>query len=528
MGHIEVLLLGLLVALPTLSVLARWLGVPYPILLVLGGLGIGFVPGVPDVELDPELVLVLFLPPLLYVAAFFSNLRELRNDVRAISLLAIGLVVVTACAVAVVAHELIDGLSWGAAFALGAIVSPTDPIAATAVARRLGAPRRIVSIVEGESLVNDGTALVIYRFAVAAAVGGSFSLAEASFEFVLGIVGGAAVGLAVGWLVAQVRKRLDDPTTEITISLFTAYAAYLPAEQLELSGVIAAVTTGIYLGWRAPELTTASTRIQLQSIWEIVTFLLNSILFILIGLQLPAILDGLDGHATAELIGYGAIVSAIVIGVRIFWLFTVPFLVRAVDRRPSQVARRTGWRERLIVGWAGMRGAVSLAAALALPLETDAGAPFPERDLIVFITFAVIFSTLVLQGLTLPILIRRLGVHDDGAEEREELEARMTAASAALERLEELAEEEWTRDDTIERMRGRYGYRRRRFAARSAEGEDDGGYEERSLAYQQLERAVIEAQRDALVRLRNEGVISNEVMRRVERDLDLEESRLEI
>src|SRR5918992_4261496 len=208
MGHIEVLLLGLLAAVPALSVLARWLGVPYPILLVLGGLGIGFVPGVPEVQLEPDLVLVLFLPPLLYVAAFFSNLRELRRDVRAISLMAIGLVVLTACAVAVVAHELIDGLSWGAAFALGAIVSPTDPVAATAVARRIGAPRRIVSIVEGESLVNDGTALVIYRFAVAAAVGGSFSLAEAGLEFVVGVAGGAAVGLAVGWLVAQVRKRL--------------------------------------------------------------------------------------------------------------------------------------------------------------------------------------------------------------------------------------------------------------------------------------------------------------------------------
>jgi monovalent cation/hydrogen antiporter len=523
----EVLLLGLLAAVPALSVLARWLGVPYPILLVLGGLGIGFVPGAPEVELEPELVLVLFLPPLLYVAAFFSNLHELRRDVRAISLLAVGLVLLTACAVAVVAHAAIDGLSWGAAFALGAIVSPTDPIAATAVARRVGAPRRIVNIVEGESLVNDGTALVIYRFAVAAAIGGSFSLAEASLEFVVGVLGGAAVGLVVGWVVAQVRKRLDDPPTEITISLFTAYAAYLPAEQLELSGVIAAVTTGIYLGWRAPELSSANVRIQLQSIWEIVTFLLNSILFILIGLQLPPILNGLEGHGTAELIAYGAMVSAIVIGVRILWMFTVPFLVRALDRRASQMERRTSWRERLVVGWAGMRGAVSLAAALALPLETDAGAAFPERELIIFIAFSVIFVTLVLQGLTLPLLIRRLGLCDDGADEREELHARLTAAAAALERLDQLAQEEWTRDDTIERMRGRYGYRHRRFSARASE-DDDGGYEERSRAYQQLERAVIEAQRDALVRLRNQGAISNDVMRRVERDLDLEDVRLEI
>jgi Na+/H+ antiporter len=527
MGHIEVLLLGLLVAVPALSVLARSLGVPYPILLVIGGLGVGFVPGAPDVELDPDLVLVLFLPPLLYVAAFFSSLRELRRDLRAISLLAIGLVLTTACAVAVVAHELIDGLSWGAAFALGAIVSPTDPIAVTAVARRLGVPRRIVAVVEGESLVNDGTALVIYRFAVAAAVGGSFSLAEAGLEFVVGIAGGAAVGLAVGWLVAQVRKRLDDPPTEITISLFTAYAAYLPAEQLHLSGVIAAVTTGVYLGWRAPELSSAQVRMQLQSIWEIVTFLLNSILFILIGLQLPTILDGLEGHSTGALVAYGAIVSAIVIGVRLLWTFAVAYVVRAIDRRQIQRERRTSWRQRMIVGWSGMRGAVSLAAALALPLETDAGAPFPERDLIIFLAFAVIFATLILQGLTLPLLIRRLGVHDDDAEEREELHARLTAAGAALERLDELAEEEWTRDDTIDRMRGRYRYRHRRFAARAGKVEDDG-YEERSLAYQQLERAVIEAQRDALLRLRDEGAISNEVMRRVEHDLDLEDVRLEI
>jgi monovalent cation/hydrogen antiporter len=523
----ELLLLGLFVAVPALTVLARFLGVPYPILLVLGGLAMSLVPGLPEVELDPDLVLVLFLPPLLYVAAFFSNLRDLRADLRSISLLAIGLVLCTACIVAVVAHELIDGLSWGAAFALGAIVSPTDPIAATTIARRLGAPRRVVTIVEGESLVNDGSALVIYKVAVGVAIGGSFSLVDAGLDFIISVAGGILVGLAVAWPMAWVRRRVEDPLSEITLSLFTAYAAYLPAEELGVSGVLAAVTIGIYMGLRAHELTTAATRLQLRSVWEFTSFVLNAVLFILIGLQLPQIVDGLDTYSTGEAIGYGALVSAIVIGVRLLWLFLTPFAVRALDRRESQVARRVPWRERAVVGWSGMRGAVALAAALALPLETDAGAPFPERDVIIFIAFVVILATLVLQGLTLPLLIRALGICDDGEEGREELRARLGAASAALERLDELAAEDWTRDDTVQRMRGMYEYRKRRFAARAGKADDDG-YEDRSQAYQRAVREVIQAQRDALVRLRNEGAISNDVMNRVQNELDLEDSRMEI
>jgi monovalent cation/hydrogen antiporter len=523
----ELLLLGLFVAVPALSVLARFLDVPYPILLVIGGLAIGLLPGLPDVELHPDLVLVLFLPPLLYVAAFFSNLRDFRADLRPISLMAIGLVLCTACIVAVAAHELIGGLSWGAAFALGAIVSPTDPLAATTIARRLGAPRRVVTIVEGESLVNDGTALVIYKVAVAAAVGGSFSVASAGLDFVVSVAGGVLVGLVVGYGVAEVRKRVEDPLSEITISLFTAYAAYLPAEELGVSGVLAAVTIGIYLGWRAPELTTAGTRLQLNSVWQFTSFLLNAVLFMLIGLQLPQVVDSLGGHSLGEAVLYGTLVSAIVICARLLWVLLTPFVLRALDRRQAQVARRSGWRERLVIGWSGMRGAVALAAALALPLETDAGAPFPERDLIIFITFVVILATLVLQGLTLPLLIRRVDISDDGEEEREELRARLGAAKAALERLDELAGEDWTRDDTVQRMRGMYEYRKRRFAARAGKVEDDG-YEDRSQAYQRALREVIAAQRQALVRLRNEGAISNDVMNRVQNELDLEDTRLEI
>jgi len=520
--EVELVLISLLVAVAGLAAAARAVDVPYPIVLVVGGLALGFVPGLPEVELEPDLVLVIFLPPLLYSAAFFANLHDLRRDVRSISLLAIGLVLATMCSVAVVAHALIDGLPWAAAFALGAIVAPTDPVAATAVARRLAVPRRIVTIVEGESLVNDGTALVAYRFAVAAAVGGSFSLFEASLEFVLGAIGGVLIGLAVGWVISEVRRRLDDVPVEITISLLSGYAGYLPAEAVGASGVLAAVTVGIVLGWRAPRISTARMRLQGYAVWDTLVFLLNALLFVLIGLQLPLILDELSGEPAMALVGYATAVSLTVILTRITWMNTLPFVIRALDRRPQQRARREDWRFRMIAAWAGMRGSVSLAAALALPED------FPRRDVVLFLTFAVIFTTLVLQGLTLPALIRRLAVRDDGAEEREDLAGRRAAVDAALAAIEELAGREWTRDDTADRMRRAYEYRRSRLAARAGETDDGDGYEHRSFKYQKMVRVVLDAQRAEIVRLRNAGVISNEIMHRLERELDLEDERLEI
>jgi Na+/H+ antiporter len=522
--HIELLLFGLLLAVPALAVLARAIGVPYPITLVLGGAAIGFVPGVPDVELDPDVVLLIFLPPLLYGAAFFTSLRDLRRAARPIALLSIGLVFVTMGAVALVAHELI-GLGWAEAFVLGAIVSPTDAVAPAEIMRRVGAPRRLLTVVEGENLTNDWTALVLYRFAVAAVVTGSFSLVDASLRFVVNGMGGLLVGLAVGWLIREVRSRLDDPPIEISISLISGYAAYLPAEELGLSGVIAAVTVGIYMGWHTPQLTTAVMRIQGVAVWEILTFVLNAVLFLLVGLQLPGILDTISGRSAAELIGWGALVSVVVVVVRLAWGFTVPYLIRALDRRPSQRARRSSPHERLVIGWAGMRGSVSLAAALALPLQTDAGGAFPERDLIIFLAFAVILATLVGQGLTLGPLIDRLGVRGDDSEQREEVAARLSIADAALARIEEIAGEDWVRDDTAERVRGIYAYRRRRFGAQ-ADGEG-ARYEERTDAYRRLMYELFDAQRETLIELRNEGAVSDEVRRRIERELDLEETRLQ-
>ncbi|HEV3377210.1 MAG TPA: Na+/H+ antiporter [Thermoleophilaceae bacterium] len=523
MEHVELVVFGLLLGVAALAVLARVLGVPYPITLVVGGSVIGFIPGVPEVELEPDLVLLIFLPPLLYGAAFFTSLRDLRANARAIALLSIPLVGVTMVAVAVVAHEVI-GLGWGESFVLGAIVSPTDAVAPTEIMRRIGAPRRLLTVVEGENLTNDWTALVLYRFAVAAVLTGSFSLVEATGKFVLTGLGGLVVGLVAGRIIREVRSRLDDPPTEITISILSGYAAYLPAEELGASGVIAAVTVGIYMGWHTPQLTTPIMRIQGVSVWEILTFLLNAVLFLLIGMQLPTVIEDISGYSAGELMFWGLLISAVVIVVRLLWGFTVTYLIRALDRRAIQRARRASWQQRLVIGWAGMRGSVSLAAALALPLETDAGAAFPARELIILLAYVVILVTLVGQGLTLGPLIRRLGVEDDGSEEREEVLARVRLAEAAIARIEELTDEDWTRPDTLERVRGMYDYRRRRFAAR--EDGDGDHYEERTGAYQRLMHELFDAQREELIGMRNRGDISDEVRRRVERELDLEESRL--
>jgi Na+/H+ antiporter len=527
MGHAEILIAGLLVAVAGLTGLARRLAIPYPIVLVLGGALFGFVPGVPTVTLNPNIVLVVFLPPLLYGAAFFANLGDIRANLRTVTLQSVGLVLVTMVAVAVVAHAAVDGMSWAAAFALGAVVSPTDPLAAATIMRRLELPRRLVSSVEAEGLFNDATALVAYKVAVAAAVGGAFSLTSAAGKFVLGSLGGVVIGLAVGWVIAQIRARTEDARTSITISLLSGYAAFIPADVIGASGVLAAVTTGIYMGVRGPSIIDARTRLQGFFVWDVLDFIINASLFVLVGLQLRRVVNHLGGYSPGTLALYAVAVSGVVVLTRLVWFFTVPYLIRLLDRRPSQRARRVGAQMRLIVAWSGMRGAVSLAAALALPLSTDARRPLPARDLIIFLTFAVIFATLVMQGLSLPALIRRLRVTRDDSEEREELRARLAATKAALAQLDELGREVWTRDDTIERLRAMYDYRRRRFAARAGKIEDDG-YEDRSLAYQRILQILLAAQREELVLLRNSGEISNEVMNRVIRELDLEESRLEI
>ena len=543
MPQLEIIL-GLLLAVAALATLATRLGVPYPILLVLGGSALGFVPGLPPVELDPELVFLLFLPPLLYVSALFTSWRDFRANVRPITLLAVGLVLMTTFVVASVAHTVV-GLPWGVAFVLGAIVSPTDAIAATSVAQRLGVPRRIVTILEGESLVNDATGIVAYRVAVAAVVTGAFSVWEAGLQFVVGAAGGITAGFAVGWLVVWARRHLsEDPSVQNTISLLTPYVAYLVAEELPhslwgllhdlfgvpgdlyFSGVLAVVTTGLYLGRKGPYIISSGTRLQGYATWELITFLLNGLIFILIGLQLRSVVEGLNEYTAGQLVSFALLTSLTVILVRMVWVFPATYVPRWASRRIRVRDPSPSWRNVSIIAWTGMRGVISLAAALALPLQTASGVLFPDRDLIIFLTFCVILATLVVQGLSLPVLIRALGLEDDRIGDKEETHGRVSIAEAALERLDELVDEDWVREDTAERMRGLYSYRRNRFASRF-EG-DPEGVEERSTAYQHLMVELLGAQRLRLITMRDEGSIGDEVMHRIERDLDLEESRLEL
>src|SRR5215212_9916254 len=450
-------LIFLLGAAALLAQLARTLRVPYPVFLVLGGLAIGFVPGLPALEIPPGVIFLVFLPPLLNYAAFFSSPRELRAHLRPIAFLAIGLVLLTMVAVALVAHLLI-GMPWGVSFVLGAILAPTDPVTAQAVFGRLGVPGRVGTIIEGESLVNDGTGLVAYRIAVAAVVTGAFSIWEAGLDFLLVGGGGLLVGLVLGWVVLPLWARVRDPSIFIALSLLTAYAVYVLAEEvLHGSGVLAVVSYGLYRGWRDPRIfPDASTRMRNISFWGVLIFLLESMLFVLIGQQLPSILDGLGEYHASEILLYGALVYATLVVARFAWFFVVPSLNPVFDRLLRNPYAHSPWRERLLMGWSGMRGAVSLAAALAVPTTTNGGGPFPERDLIVFLTFSAILATLVLQGLTLGPLIAALGFEGEDESERvEELEARLEGVRAALDVLDR-SDDDGVPLDAKERVREQY------------------------------------------------------------------------
>ncbi|MDY3557024.1 Na+/H+ antiporter [Gemmata sp. JC717] len=442
MVHPVELVLALLAVTVALALIARKLGVAEPIFLVVGGLLLGLQPWVPGFRIDPQVVFLLFLPPLLYAAAFRTPWPEFRAQLRAITLLAVGLVLFTTAAVAAAAHYLLD-LPWAVAFVLGAIVSPPDAVAAVAVTQRLRVPRLIVTILEGESLVNDATALVALRFAVAAVATGAFSLAGAGWEFVLVSAGGVGVGVAGGWLVYRFHRWLDrsgvaDSKLVITVTLLTPFAVYLTAEHLHLSGVLAAVSAGLWIGNRCEEVFTHELFEEARAVWEWIEFLLNGLVFILVGFALRQILEqfGDTTHTPRELaIGAAGVCGATIVA-RLLWMFPGAYVPRWVDNRLGCAGPYPSWRSVTVVGWTGMRGAVSLAAALALPLTTEDGRPFPGRDLIQLLTFAVIFATLVGQGLTLPLLIKGLGVSavppprtEDADESEREWEARADADS---------------------------------------------------------------------------------------------------
>jgi monovalent cation/hydrogen antiporter len=518
-------ILGLLVAIVVLVTVARRLNIAYPILLVVGGLALGFVPGLPTITLPPELVLLFFLPPLLYWEALNAPYRDLRANLRSIALLSVGLVLATMLVVAAVAHAAIGGLSWATAFMLGAIVAPTDAVAVEVIAERLRLPRRLVTVLEGESLANDATALVAYVVAVNAVASGDFSLGMAAVRFVLAACGGIAIGLAAGWAIGWVRRHLDDPLVENTISLLSGFAAYVPAQAVGASGVLAVVAAGLYLGRQAPRYIQARTRRQAEEVWQVVVFLLNCLIFLLVGLQLHPILAAISHISPATLIWYAVLISLAVIVVRLAWVFPGAYL----SRLPRMVRRGDPfppWQNVVIAGWAGMRGGVSLAAALALPVATHTGAAFPQRALIIFLTFGVILTTLVVQGLSLPWLIRRLGVTSDGSGEREEVKAHLAAARAARDRLDALGQKEGAPGELIAHMRAHYDDRVRLYKARyhGIENAEDERY---AALHRKLQRKLLLDERSAIIELRDRGVINDEAMRRVQRDLDLEELLLE-
>jgi Na+/H+ antiporter len=515
----------LLIVVATLAIVAKKVALPYPVLLVIGGLVLGFVPGLPAVQLSPEIVFLFLLPPLLYPAAVFTSWRDFRANLRPISLLAIGLVLLTTAVVAAVAH-VSTGLPWPAAFVLGAIVSPPDAVAATAITSRLRVPRSIVAVLDGESLVNDATALVAYRFGIAAMISGTFSLPEAIGRFILVALGGTAIGVGVGWLAAHVQRRLDDPPVQMTISLLTPFVAYIPSERLHVSGVLAVVSAGLFLGWRGPQILTARTRLNIYVFWEMVVFLLNGLIFVLIGLQLPRILRTPSGHSLRQLIWQGALISCAAILVRIAWVYASTKGMRLINAAFHNPSPDAAWQNAAIIAWTGMRGVVSLAAALAVPLTLSNGDPFPGRDYILFVTFCVILATLVLQGLSLPTLIHRLGVVDDGLAKLEERTARLKANEAAVAYLAEVNSQ--FPPDMLERLRAEYDDRIRQLEV-CADGEcEDDANGQMAPSYQRLQQDALDVERRTIIRLRDEFVINDEVLRRIQADLDHAEARLHV
>jgi CPA1 family monovalent cation:H+ antiporter len=522
------IILTLFLAVAALAALASRIKVPYPIFLVLGGLALSFIPNLPRPALDPNAVFLVFLPPILYYAGLQTPWRDFRANIRPIGLLAFGLVLFTTALVAVAAHFLL-GMSWAAGFVLGAIVSPPDAVAATAIMHRMRIPRRIIVILEGESLVNDATALVAYRFAVAAVVTGAFSLPGASAKLAIVSIGGVAVGLLVGMIVAFVRPRLrDNDHVEAMASLLTPYLAYLPAEHLGVSGVLAAVVAGLYVGRRIPQITTSRTRIRLYAVWDVLMFILNGLVFILIGLQLPAILTRLGVSNIGTLIRDALLISAAVVLLRMAWVFPATYVPRLVSpalrrRDPAPPAGQV-----FIISWTGLRGIVSLAAALALPMTTQGGGPFPHRDLIIFITFGVILFTLVLQGLSLPVLIKFLHLPEEDTERREEMRARYEATQAAMARLEALLALGDAREELVAPVRIEYqrtaAYLRTQLGIRPGADDEDTALCETRL---DVRRQALEAQQLMLIRLRDEDIIPDDVLRRIQAEIDLEEARLE-
>jgi monovalent cation/hydrogen antiporter len=523
-GEVQVVFLLLLFFVVVFGLLARKLGIPYPIVMVIGGLLLGFVPGVPNITLNPDLVFLVVLPPLLYAAAWTTSWRDFRYNLVSIFLLAFGLVGFTVAAVALIAPSVFEHFDWRLGFVLGAVVAPTDALAATSIARRVGLPGRIVDILEGESIANDATGLVALQFATAIVVQKQVpTLSSAVLTFAWLIAGGIGLGLLIGFVVYYIERRIDDGPIEIALSILIPYGAYLAAQEVHASGVLAVVACGMFLSRRSVDFFSPSVRIQVWSVWDSLNFVLNGLVFVLIGLQLPAIRASIRGYSLSTLVVDGAVFSVLLILLRLVWVFPgagVSWLVR--NRLLHQTERRPPARQIFVLGWTGMRGVLSLAAALALPVLLTDGSPFPERNLIVFLTFCVICVTLVLQGITLPPLIRALGLAGAAGPNCEEQEARRIVIEAALSHLNAAKEKDTQESATLYEDLTRH-YHQRLAGLQPGAGEKGMADHER---HAELSLEALRVERVAAIHLRDQGRINDQVLRRIERELDLTESRI--
>src|SRR5882757_199258 len=521
------LLVGLLLVMSVIAFIAVRLKVPPSILLVLGGVGLGLPSALPNVELSPEVVLLLVLPPIIYSAAVAMSWNEFRSSLRPISLLAIGCVVFTASGVAAAAHYWM-GFSWQVGFVLGAIVSPPDAVAPLSVARRLNLPRRIVVILEGEGIANDATALILYRFAVAAVGGGMFSMTNAVGTFIAIVVGELLWGIAVGWLMLRLRRWVGDPRAEIMLSVLTPFLAYWPPQMMGGSGVLATVATGLYISWNGLRLISAPTRLQGIFFWNFLIYVIEGLIFLLTGLQAHTLVSGLKTHSLSELAMAGAIVSVVVIVTRFVWMYPATYLPRLLSPSLRRRDPSPPWQWPFMLAFTGVRGIVSLAAAPAIPLAVDDGSPFPNRDFIIVLAFVVVLVTLVGQGLTLPWVVRALGLANAGLRESEEqrveeFQARQEAIEAAAQRLDALAADPDVPADIIARLRAHHRYRMEQIKMRNC---DNAQQRKRIAQGDEFEIELIAAERDLINGKYRIGALKDETRRRLEHELDLRDAQL--
>jgi CPA1 family monovalent cation:H+ antiporter len=521
------ILVFLLIVIAAIAVVAARLKIPPAILLVITGVVLALIPGLPTVELAPEFVLLLVLPPVIYSSAVAMSWREFRYNLRPISLLAVGCVVFTTIATAATTHWLL-GLSWPVGFVLGAIVSPPDAVAPLSIARRLHLPRRIVVILEGEGLANDATALILYRFAIVAVSMGSFSFGQAATTFAAIVAGELLWGIGVGWVVLRLRRWVRDPRVEITLSILTPFLAYWPPEQLGGSGVLATVATGLYISWNGLRLISAATRLQGIFFWDFFIYLIEGMVFLITGLQARGLIAEIRDYSIFDLAFSAAVVSVVVIVSRFVWMYPAIYLPRWLFPPIRRRDPSPPWQWPFMLAFAGVRGIVSLAAALAIPITTENGQPFPQRNLILFVTFSVILVTLVGQGLLLPSVVRWLGLARAGRRERdadraEEFKVRRQAIETAIERLDQLAAERDLPEDILRPLRARQHERLKHVGHRS---DGDDGHKRLMQDGDEIEYLLIEAERDLINDLYRRGELKDETRRRIERELDLRDAHL--